>query len=297
MAITVFESEATRLVAPSTDLVRLANGFKFTEGPVWDHVRSRLLFSDIPANTIYRYSDREGVQIYRQPSHFSNGLCLDCKGRLLTCEHQTRRVTRENHDGTITVLAHQYEGRRLNAPNDIIVAADGSILFTDPHYGLMEGLGGPAEQEQPWRGVYHLRPDLGEPRLLVDDFDAPNGLALSPDESILYINDSVHEHIRSFRVSDDWQLSGGEVLITLKGEADEEGVPDGMKLDENGNIFCTGSGGIWICNPSGKIMARISIPEVAANLAWGDHDRRSLYVTASTGLYRLRCLVRGPNLK
>ncbi|MCL4236978.1 MAG: SMP-30/gluconolactonase/LRE family protein [Anaerolineae bacterium] len=297
MAITVFESEATRLVAPSTDLVRLANGFKFTEGPVWDHVRSRLLFSDIPANTIYHYSDREGVQIYRQPSHFSNGLCLDCKGRLLTCEHQTRRVTRENHDGTITVLAHQYEGRRLNAPNDIIVAADGSILFTDPHYGLMEGLGGPAEQEQPWRGVYHLRPDLGEPRLLVDDFDAPNGLALSPDESILYINDSVHEHIRSFRVSDDWQLSGGEVLITLKGEADEEGVPDGMKLDENGNIFCTGSGGIWICNPSGKIMARISIPEVAANLAWGDHDRRSLYVTASTGLYRLRCLVRGSNLK
>ncbi|MEE8567041.1 MAG: SMP-30/gluconolactonase/LRE family protein, partial [Anaerolineales bacterium] len=215
---------------------------------------------------------------------------FDNDGRLIACEHRTRRISRSAGDA-ISVVVDRYQGKRLNSPNDVIVAKDGSILFTDPLYGLRDGLGGPGEQEISFQGVYRVAPGANEPTLLVDDFEAPNGLALSHDETILYIADTIRRHIRTFKVGDDWTLSGGDILVELKGE--EEGKPDGMKLDVKGNIFSTGPGGIWICNPDGDILGRIKIPEKTSNLAWGGTDYSSLYVTASTGLYKIRCLTSG----
>lgn len=294
MTITIIEQKAARLLTPESNLLQLASGFQFTEGPAWDYARNRLVFSDIPANTMYQYSEVAGVQVYRQPSNFSNGLCFDAQGCLLSCEHQTRRVSSQRPDGSIQALATHYRGKRLNSPNDLIVAHDGSIIFTDPHFGLQDGLGGPAEEEQPYRGVYRLAPGADEPVLLASDFDAPNGLALTPDQSVLYIDDSINQHIRVFYVEPDWSLRGGDVLLELKGAECEEGVPDGMKLDAEGNIYCTGPGGIWVCSSEGVLLARITVPEVAANLVWGDADLHSLYITASMSLYKLRCLARGP---
>lgn len=290
MVLEVFEAEAKNLVDPNAVLERIADGFRFTEGPVWNVREQCLFFSDIPANTIYRYA-ASGVTVHRKPSNHSNGLTLDHAGRLLACEHQARRVSRTGPNGVETVVAH-YQGKRLNSPNDLIVAKDGSILFSDPHYGLMDGLGGPGVQELAFRGVYRLAPGAQEPTLLADDFEAPNGLALTADGRRLYVDDSIRGHIRAFDVRDDWTVTGGAVFVELQGA--EPGVPDGMKLDTAGNIYCTSSGGIWLCSPAGVVLGRIRTPEVAANLAWGDADGHTLYITASTGLYRLRCTVGGP---
>jgi gluconolactonase len=291
MVLEVYESEAKNLVDSTAALERLADGFQFTEGPVWHGPDQCLFFSDIPANTMYRYSVANGIEVYRKPSHFSNGLTLDGAGRLLACEHQRRRVSRTGPDGVETVVDH-YQGKRLNSPNDLIVARDGSILFTDPHYGLLDGLGGPGEQELAFRGVYRIAPGAQEPTLLIDDFAAPNGLALTADGRRLYVDDTIQGHIRAFDVRDDWTLAGGAVLVELRGE--EPGAPDGMKLDAEGRLYCTGPGGIWLCSPNGVVLGRIRTPEVAANLAWGDADGCTLYITASTGLYRLRCRIGGP---
>jgi gluconolactonase len=260
------------------------------EGPVWDEGGHCLYFSDIPENTIYRYTDAGGAEVYRRPSYFSNGLTLDAMGRLIACEHQARRVTR-GHGDEVEVLAQRYRGDRLNSPNDVIVASDGSILFTDPPYGLREGLGGPAERELDFCGVYRLAPGSDELTLLVDDFETPNGLALTMDERRLYVDDTVRGHIRVFDVNEDWRLSGGEIFAELTGN--EPGAPDGMKLDVEDNIYCTGPGGVWIYTPDGVLLGRIRMPEVTANLNWGGEDGRSLYLTATTSLYRIRCLVGG----
>ena len=290
MSIQTFVSDMEALIQPTADLARLAGGFVFTEGPLWDPSNQSLLFSDIPADTIYCFNDSRGVEVFRKPSNFANGLAFDPDGRLIACEHRTRRISRSEGDA-IGVVVDRYQGKRLNSPNDVIVAKDGSILFTDPVYGLRDGLGGPGEQELSFQGVYRVAPDTNEPTLLVDDFEAPNGLALNHDETILYIADTIRRHIRQFKVRDDWTLSGGDILVELQG--DEEGKPDGMKLDVHGNIFSTGPGGIWICNPQGEILGRIKIPEKTSNLAWGDKDYSSLYITASTGLYRIRCTTSG----
>jgi gluconolactonase len=290
MVLEVYESEAKTLIDPTASLERIATGFQFTEGPVWHKGDQCLFFSDIPANTRYRYSAAGGVTVQRKPSYFSNGLTLDGQGRLLACEHQNRRVAREGAAGLETVV-DRYQGKRLNSPNDLVVAADGSILFTDPHYGLLEGLGGPGEQELTFSGVYRIAPGAQEPTLLVDDFAAPNGLALTADERRLYVDDTTRGHIRAFDIGDGWMVSGGEVWVDLQSE--EPGVPDGMKLDNTGNLYCTGSGGVWICSPAGVVLGRIRTPEVAANLNWGDADGRTLYITASTSVYRLRCLSQG----
>jgi gluconolactonase len=286
----VIQQRVTELVDPGVEVELLADGFVFAEGPVWSFRDSHLTFSDIPGDTMYRWDEREGVREYRKPSNFSNGLAYDADGALIACEHRTRRVTRETPDGLKTI-ADTYRGKRLNAPNDVVLASDGSLVFTDPHYGLGDGFGGPAEQEQPVRGVYRIPPGGGEPELLVADFTGPNGLALSPDGVTLYVADTEEFHIRALAVASNWALSGGDVLIDLPREG--EGVPDGLKLDLAGNIYSTGAGGIWICSPAGELLGQISVPEVAANLAWGHEDAQTLYVTASTGLYRVRCKATG----
>lgn len=287
----VYESEVGAFLAPDSPLEQLGDGFQFTEGPVWDYVGGHLLFSDIPGNAMYRYSPGVGISTYRAPSDFSNGMTLDSNNRLVVCEHRTRRVAREVQPGRFETLADSFNGTRLNAPNDVVVAPDESIVFTDPHYGLGEGFGGPAEQLLPHRGVYRIPSHGGEPQLLAADFDGPNGLAINPEGDRLYVDDTEHAHIRIFRVADDWRLSGGEVLIELEG--DGEGVLDGLKVAADGTIFCTGPGGIFVCTPDGAALGRIRIPEVAANLAWGDEDAQTLYITASDKLYRLRTQVTG----
>ena len=286
----VIQQRVTELIDPGAEAELLADGFVFTEGPVWSFRGSHLTFSDLAGDTMYRWDERDGARVYRKPSNFSNGLAYDADGALIACEHRTRRVSRETSSGLET-LAETYRGKRLNAPNDVVLAPDGSLVFTDPHYGLSEGFGGPGEQEQPVRGVYRIPPGGGEPELLAGDFDGPNGLALTQDGRTLYVADTERFHIRSFAVGADWSLSGGDVLVDLPREG--EGVPDGFKLDLAGNIYCTGAGGVWICSPAGDLLGCIPFPEVAANLAWGDDDARTLYVTASTGVYRIRCKATG----
>jgi len=288
LRIEVRDNAVWNLVPKEAILQQVATGFGFTEGPIWcgDHI----LFSDIPRNRIVRcrmLGEGPEVTTFRIPSGNSNGMTRDRSGRLIICEHSTRRVTRTEVDGSISVLAEQYQGQRLNSPNDVVVRSDGSIYFSDPPYGLANLT---AWKELPFQGVYRLAPD-GELVLLVDDFDRPNGLAFSPDESTLYIDDTPRNHIRAFDVSADGSISNGRIFIDM--QAPEEGGPDGMKVDQQGNIYSTGPGGIWVIEPSGKCLGRLVLPEQPANLAWGDSDWRTLYITARTSLYRLRMMVPG----
>jgi len=286
--VKAYSNAIWQIVPEKVALEQVATGFGFTEGPVW--CKDYLLFSDIPRNRIVRWRMRsEGPEIttFRSPSGNSNGLALDRSGRLITCEHSTRRVTRTEVDSSVSVLAERYEGRRLNSPNDVVVRSDGSIYFTDPPYGLKNF---DTWKELSFNGVYRFAPD-GKLVLLADDFDRPNGLAFSPDESVLYINDTSRVHIRAFDVSPDGNLSNGRVLIDM--QSSETGAPDGMKVDEKGNIYCTGPGGLWVIDSNGQCLGRIMLPEIPSNLAWGDTDRRSLYITARSSIYRLRLAVPG----
>jgi sugar lactone lactonase YvrE len=269
---------------------KVADGFQFTEGPVWI-TEGQLVFSDIPADTIYKWAPGEGnAQVFRQPSGHSNGLTLDRQGRLLACEHD-RRVSRTERDGRVVTLAERYQGKRLNSPNDIVVKSDGGIYFTDPPYGLPGQREG---KELDFQGVYRIELD-GTLVLLDASFERPNGLAFSPDERVLYVDDTQRGHIRAFDVKEDGTLANGRVFAELE-SADLPGAPDGMKVDVYGNVFCTGPGGIWVIAPFGEVLGTISVPEVPANLAWGDEDRRTLYITARTGLYRIRLQTGGAPL-
>ncbi len=285
------DSTIKNIVPEDTTIEQVAGGFGFTEGPIW--YGDSLLFSDIPHNRIVRWrmlNIGPEVTTFRTPSGNSNGLTLDRSGRLIACEHSARRVTRTEPDGTIIALAERYQEKRLNSPNDVVVRSDGSIFFTDPPYGLA---GLTAWKELSFNGVYRLAPD-GELVLLADDFDRPNGLAFSPDEQVLYVADTSRGHIRSFNVSPDGAISNGRVFIEM--QAPEPGAPDGMKVDREGNVYCTGPGGFWIISPEGKCLAIVRPPELPANLAWGDADMKSLYLTARTGLYRIRLNIAGTAL-
>jgi gluconolactonase len=271
------------ILAGEPELV--ATGFKFTEGPVW-HPDGVLFFSDIPAHRIFKLMLDGTSEIYREPSGGANGLTLDRQGRLIACEYHSRRVSRTETDGTITVLADNYRGKRLNSPNDVVVKSDGSIYFTDPFYGF------PADQEREldFQGVYRIAPD-GLISLLVDDFGVPNGLAFSPDEHILYIDDSRHQHVRAFDVLSDGSLANGRVLIDMK--ADARGAADGMKVDTTGNLYVTGAGGTWIVSPTGEHLGTIVTPELPENCAFGGPDYKTLFIAARTSIYSIRLKIAG----
>ena len=268
----------------STVWEEVGAGFQFTEGPVW-HPEGYLLFSDIPPAIIYRLNPGQAATPWREESGHSNGLTFDRQGRLLACEHGNRRVSRTEADGSVVPVATQYEGKRLNSPNDIVVRSDGSIYFTDPPYGVT-----PEEKELAFNGVFRIAQD-GELQLLVDDFDRPNGLAFSPDERTLYIDDTVRRQLRAFDVSEDGSLSNSRVFAHM--ESDMEGGPDGVKLDVEGNIYCTGPGALWVYEPNGRLVDVLIGPQRPANLAFGGEDRRTLYLTARTGVYTLRTKLRG----
>jgi gluconolactonase len=278
------------LIDTQAGLQRLETGFGFTEGPVWDKAGSSLVFSDIVGNTQYRWTPG-GTTVLRRPSNMANGNTLDRQGRLLSCEHATSRVVRAERDGSVTMLASHYDGRELNSPNDIVVRSDDTIWFTDPTSGRSARWGVEREPELPFRGVYRLDRDGGEPVLLVDDFAKPNGLCFSLHERRLFVNDTDRAHIRVFNVQDDATLAGGEVWAELDGSG--EGVADGMKIDAGGNLFCTGPGGIHVFDLNARCLGVIRMPEKTANLAWGGLDFLTLFVTASTSLYSLRTHIPG----
>lgn len=264
---------------------KLASGFLFTEGPLWHEPGRYLLFSDMPGDTMRKWSVNDGVSIFRKPCAQSNGLTWDMQGRLIVCEHATSRLTRTEADGKSTVLASHHAGRELNSPNDVVVKSDGAIYFSDPTYGRMQYYGNPRPLQLDFRGVYRVAPD-GTLALAAGDFGQPNGLCFSLDESQLYVNDTERKHIRRFDVRADGTMAGGGVWAETKGEG--AGAPDGMKIDSAGNVYCCGPGGIHVFAPDATCLGIIRIPETAANFCFGDDDRRSLYVTASTSIYRLR---------
>jgi sugar lactone lactonase YvrE len=271
-------------LVPDQEPEVVATGFQFTEGPLW-HPDGYLLFSDIPTDTIHRWSASAGIQVFLTPSANSNGLTFDGQGRLVACEHGGRRVSRMGTEGAMEPAADLYQGKRLNSPNDVVVHSSGAIYFTDPPYGILPDLG-----EQGFNGVYRLNTN-GSLDLLVSDFVRPNGLAFSPDESTLYVDDSHRRQTWAFGLRPDGWLSNGRLFVDQ--DVEPLGSPDGMKVDVEGNLYITGGGGLWVVDPAGRHLGTIPFPELPANLAFGDDDLRSIYVTARTSIYRLRINVPG----
>jgi gluconolactonase len=283
-----------KIVDSSQSLECIASGFKFLEGPAWHPYEKSLVFSDIKGDCLYRWSAKEGVIPFRKPSHMANGNTYDREGQLLTCEHATSRVTRTERDGNIVILASHFRGKELNSPNDIVVKSNGTIYFTDPNSGRGPLYGVARDQELPFQGVYRIHPHDQSLDLLVDDFSKPNGLCFSLDEKQLFINDTNRYHIRVFDVAEDGTLKDGRIWAETIGEG--EGVPDGMKIDREGYLYCCGPGGVHVFDGAAHCLGVIRTPEKTANFAWGDEDLCGLYITASTTLYRLRVRVPGVSL-
>ena len=294
------------LIAAETPIELLDVGFAWPEGPVWVVGEGHLLFSDVPRNCIYRWSEDAGASVWMQPSGYtgvtyygkepgSNGLTLDGEGRLLACEHGDRRVSRLEHRGGKVTLADSYRGKRLNSPNDLVMSSNGNLYFTDPCYGLHHRYDDP-DRELPFCGVFLVRPGEREPVLLADELENPNGVAFSPDERLLYVTQSnPHKAIvMSYPVLGDGTLGSGSVLIDLTEFATEvPGLPDGIKVDQAGNIFTTGPGGVWVAASDGAPLGRISTGRRIANLCWGD-DGSVLYLCSDDYLCRVGTLTSGP---
>lgn len=258
-------------------------GFQFTEGPFW--YEGRLVFSDIPANTVYQWTPEEGTSVFLEPSGHANGLAVDNEGHLLLAQHdgQVGRLTAE---GEVEPLVQEYEGKRLNSPNDLDVDTDGTIYFTDPPYGVEEE----EDRELDFSGVYRLTPD-GTLTLLTDEFSRPNGICLSPDESKLYVNDSGETIVQVYDVAEDGSIENGRRFAAPEAEAN--GTTDGMKVDADGNLYTTGPGGVWVYAPSGELLDRISVSEAPTNLAFGGPGNQTLYITARPNVYRVSVDVPG----
>jgi gluconolactonase len=299
VSVDVRSDRLGRLVDENVEVERLGTGFTFTEGPIWNPSGQFLLFSDMPGDTRRRWDESSGVQVVASPSNKGNGMTLDADGRLIVCEHSTSSLVRMDPSGTgegREVLASHYEGTELNSPNDVCVKSDGSIWFSDPWYGRMPGFGVERERALGWQGVFRIPPGGGDPQLVVDkdEYEQPNGLCFSPDESLLYINDTPKAWIKVYDVDSDGTLSNGRMFFEGIGSGIiEKGIPDGMKCDEQGNIWVTGPGGVWVIGSDGEHLGTISIPENVGNLAWGGPDWTWLFVPSSTSLYRVKTKV-GP---
>lgn len=300
-SIDVIDPRFRRFIMGNAPLEQIATGLRWAEGPVWIGDAGCLLFSDIPNNRIMRWIDGAGLSVYRQPSNYANGNTRDRQGRLITCEHGERRVTRTEHDGRITVLADRYQGKRLNSPNDVAVKSDGSIWFTDPYYGIaVDYEGYKAEQEQPCH-VYRLDPKSGALDAVIDDFVCPNGLCFSPDERRLYVAETnllfepdAERHIRVFDVADDGRtLSGGDVFHRV-----DAGCADGFRADEDGNIWTSAGDGVHALSPEGDLLGKIRVPEVVANVTFGGRPgaRNRLFICATTSIYSIFLNCRGAQI-
>jgi len=302
MPVQVNSPAVLELIDEDAELEQLGTGCTFTEGPIWNPEGGFLLFSDMPGDVRRRWEPgADGFTEVANPSNKGNGMTLDNDGRLIVCEHSTSSVVRMDPDGTGSgreVLATHYDGKELNSPNDVVVKSDGSILFTDPTYGRWPGFGVERDQELDFQGVYRIPPGGGDPELLLDDFAQPNGLCFSPDESLLYVNDTDRAHIRVFDVAADGTLQNGRVLADGIGTASlEKGdLVDGMKLDERGNVWVTGPGGVCVYSPEGEHIGTVEVPEPVGNLNWGGPDWNWLFIPATSSVYRIETKVAGNRL-
>jgi len=278
--IEVLEPEMGSIVDPAAEFVPIASGMRFTEGPVWLPHRQMLVYSDIPASKMYRWTQANGLSLFRDPSNKANGNTLDNDGCLLTCEEETRRLTRTDAHGNITVLADRYQGRKLNSTNDVIVKRDGTIWFTDPTYGLR---GRPSEQSGNY--VYRLDPGAKEPTPVATDFSEPNGLCFSPDEQLLYIADSHKERhlVRRFRVTKNNELKDDSLFTVIAPH-----IPDGMRMDSLGRLYCTAGDGVHVFRTDGTMIGKFLTPQVAANCCFGGSDGKSLFITATSSVWRVQ---------
>lgn len=279
--VSVEPAALAALVDPEAKVEKLADGMKFLEGPVWmgSGGDGRLVFSDIPANELKAWSPATGLTVFRTPSNNTNGNTLDLEGRLVSAEHSARRVSRTAADGTVTTVVDSMDGKRFNSPNDVVVKSDGTLWFTDPPYGLPRG----QPREMDGNHVFRHDPASGKTTRVSSRHDMPNGLAFSPDESLLYVADSGKPHnILVYEVKADGTLSEGRVFCTI-----DKGGPDGIRVDTAGNVWSSAGDGVQIFAPSGALIGRILCPESPANLAFGGEDGKSLFMTSRTGLYRV----------
>ena len=293
-----FDARFNHLIIPPATLDQLWTGGRWTEGPVWFGDSRTLLFSDLPNDRMLQWVEGIGTREFRGPGacNYSNGNTRDREGRLITCEHGTRRVTRTELDGRITVLAERYQGKRLNSPNDVVVKSDGTIWFTDPSYGILNDYEGyKAESEIGACNVYRLDPDDRALTIVAGDFVRPNGIAFSPDEKLLYIADSsvTHDpqgnhHIRAFEVVEGKRLTGGRVFTQI-----DPGFPDGFRLDVDGNIWCSSGDGVQVFAPDSMRLGKILVPEHVSNLCFGGLRKNRLFITATTSLYSVYVGVNG----
>jgi gluconolactonase len=286
------EPDLTHIVGSDPPVDQIAHGITFGEGPVWDRRQKRLLFTDIIGDTIWQWVPGVGAEILVRPSNHANGMTLDLEGRLVVAGWSARTIWRIEKDGSFTTLASRYEGKKFNSPNDIVVRSDGSIYFTDSAGGLViPGMVGDDLQRQlDVQGVFCITPS-GDVQLAIDDCVYPNGLAFSRDEKLLYVNDTRLGIIRAFDVRTDGSVGPGRLFHKLTGN--EPGVADGMKIDNDDNVYCTGPGGIHIMDSSGKLLGRLLLPGHNTNVAWGDDDWRSLYITTYHGVVRTRLNIPG----
>jgi gluconolactonase len=280
MTLDIRDPRLLDIVDEDSPLLTIAEDFRFTEGPIWHPREHHLTFSDIPANKLYRWSDADGLRVYREPSQLTNGNTYDREGRILSCEHATSRVVREEQ-GELVVLASHWQGKELNSPNDIVVRNDGTIYFTDPLYGRGSHTGIERDPELDFQGVYRFDPANDELCLLGSDFEAPNGLCFGLDHETLFVADTARRHIRRFRIRGN-SLEGGEVF-------GQSPAPDGLKIDAEGHLYAGGPGGVHVHHrDDGTLLGVIATGSFCANFAWGGDDLRTLFMTSSRGLYRLR---------
>ncbi len=284
LLIPAFTVSAQQMVKENAEPEKITSGYRFTEGPVW-HPSGYLLFSDIPANTVFKWVPGEGAEEYIKPSGHSNGLTFNMKGDLILAQHDGH-VGKANEDGSFEIIVSSYDGKRLNSPNDLVVHSSGAIYFTDPPYGVSK-----EDKELDFQGVYRYSDEDGL-QLLISDFDRPNGIALSPDEKKLYVNDSQHGHIRVFDLKEDGAIENGKMFAKM--ESDKPGAADGMKVDVEGNVYSTGPGGLWVFSPSGELIQQIDTPRLT-NLAWGGKEGKTLFMTSPDAVYKLEMKTKGYN--
>ena len=293
MVTEAFNPAFRNLVPEQATLEKVASGFIFTEGPVWHGSGEYLVWTDIIGDTIWKWTPGQGTSIFMRPSGKADGMTYDHQGRLVVAGWSSRTVWRLEPDGSTTTLASHYQGKKLNTPNDIVVKSDGSIYFTDPSNGIRNsGMECTDIQKYiDYEAVFRLDLENSSLTLLLDDMINPNGLCFSPDESLLYINDTPRRHIRVFDVEPDGSISNDRLFAELI--HDDPGGPDGMKVDVEGNVYCTGPGGVWVTDPKGNHLGRILTPEDCANFAFGGSDMKTMYFTARSSVYRMRLSVPG----
>ncbi|MEM8749296.1 MAG: SMP-30/gluconolactonase/LRE family protein [Pseudomonadota bacterium] len=297
LELEIRDERLTGLFPENAKLEKLETGFTFTEGPIWHPDDHYLIFSDIAESIQYKWTEADGLSVFRKPSNQTNGNAFDLEGRVLSCEHASSCFTRHDHNGKLlSVLASHYEGKELNSPNDVVCDSKGRIWFTDPNFGrTREELGVLRDQELDFQGVYRLDPD-GTLTAVAKDFKQPNGLCLSLDENQLYVNDSADPSIRCFDIAEDGSLAGGDIWVRVEGEAGPrpKWVPDGMKLSLDGHLFCNGPGGVYVYDMDATCWGVILMPEKSTNFCFGGPNRDQLFITASSGLYRVATTTTGP---